>query len=47
MLRFLDRHFVEVIAVIGLVIMSTLVFAQVVMRYLFQAPMKWSDQIAV
>ena len=47
MLRFLDRHFEEVIAGIGLVIMSTMVFAQVVMRYLFQAPMSWSDEIAV
>jgi len=47
MLRFLDRHFEELIAGIGLVIMSTMVFAQVVMRYLFQAPMSWSDEIAV
>ena len=29
MLRFLDRHFEEVIAGVGLVIMSTMVFAQV------------------
>ena len=47
MLRFLDRHFEEMIAGIGLVIMSTMVFAQVVMRYVFHAPMSWSDEIAV
>ena len=35
------------IAGIGLVIMSTMVFAQVVMRYVFHAPMSWSDEIAV
>jgi C4-dicarboxylate transporter DctQ subunit len=47
MLRFLDRHFEEVIAGLGLLVMSTMVFAQVVMRYAFSAPMSWSDEIAV
>ena len=47
MLRFLDRHFEEVIAGFGLLVMSTMVFAQVVMRYAFSAPMSWSDEIAV
>ena len=47
MLKFLDKHFEEVVAGIGLIIMSTMVFAQVVMRYAFKAPMSWSDEIAV
>ena len=47
MLRFFDRYFEEVLAGVGLVIMSTMVFAQVIMRYAFKAPMSWSDEIAV
>jgi TRAP-type C4-dicarboxylate transport system permease small subunit len=47
MLRFLDRHLEELICGVGLTIMSTMVFAQVVMRYAFEAPMSWSDEIAV
>ena len=47
MIRFLDRHFEEVISGICVLIMSTMVFAQVVMRYVFHAPMSWSDEIAV
>ena len=47
MLRFLDRHFEEIIAGFGLIVMSCMVFAQVVMRYAFKAPMSWSDEIAV
>ena len=47
MLKFLDKHFEEVIAGFGLLVMSTMVFAQVVMRYAFKAPMSWSDEIAV
>ena len=47
LLRFLDAHFEEFVAGLGLCIMSLLVFAQVVMRYVFHAPMSWSDEIAV
>jgi C4-dicarboxylate transporter DctQ subunit len=47
MIRFLDRYFEEAVAGFGLVVMSTMVFAQVVMRYVFHAPMSWSDEIAV
>ena len=47
MLRFLDRHFEEIVAGFGLIVMSSMVFAQVVMRYAFEAPMSWSDEIAV
>lgn len=47
MLRFLDRHFEEIVAGFGLIVMSSMVFAQVVMRYAFKAPMSWSDEIAV
>lgn len=47
MMRFLDKHFEEMIAGIGLIIMACMVFAQVVMRYVFHAPMSWSDEIAV
>ena len=47
MLKFLDKHFEEVVAGFGLIVMSTMVFAQVVMRYAFKAPMSWSDEIAV
>ena len=47
MLRFLDKHLEEFIAGVGLAIMSCMVFAQVVMRYAFEAPMSWSDEIAV
>jgi len=47
MLKFLDKHFEEVIAGFGLLVMSSMVFAQVVMRYAFKTPMSWSDEIAV
>ena len=47
LLRALDAHFEEFVAGFGLCVMSVLVFAQVVMRYVFHAPMSWSDEIAV
>lgn len=46
-LRLLDKHLEEFIAGFGLVVMAALVFLQVVMRYVFHAPMSWSDEIAV
>lgn len=44
---FLERHAEEVIAGVCVVIMTILVFFQVVMRYVFHAPTSWSDEIAV
>jgi len=46
-LKWFFDHFEECVAGFGLVVMSLLVFAQVVMRYAFHAPMSWSDEIAV
>jgi TRAP-type C4-dicarboxylate transport system permease small subunit len=44
---FLDRHIEEVVAGVCVVVMTVLVFFQVVMRYVFHAPTSWSDEIAV
>ena len=46
MLRFLDQCLEEIVAGTGLVVMTGLVFAQAVMRYAFNAPMSWPDEIA-
>ena len=47
MFDFLERHLEEVIAGVCVLIMATLVFLQVVLRYVFSAPTSWSDEIAV
>ena len=44
---FLEKSAEEVIAGVCVVIMTVLVFYQVVMRYVFHAPTSWSDEIAV
>ena len=44
---FLERRTEEVIAGVCVVVMTVLVFFQVVMRYVFEAPTSWSDEIAV
>ncbi len=44
---FLERRAEEVIAGVCVVVMAILVFFQVVMRYVFEAPTSWSDEIAV
>ncbi|GEM_PF-190459 len=44
---FIDQYFEAVVTGITLIAMAFLVFAQVVMRYVFHAPMSWSDEIAV
>lgn len=44
---FLERRTEEVITGVCVVVMTILVFLQVVMRYVFSAPMSWSDEIAV
>lgn len=43
----IDRHLEEFLVGLALIVMSVLVFLQVVMRYLFHAPMSWSDEVAV
>jgi C4-dicarboxylate transporter DctQ subunit len=45
--RWLERHFEEVIAGVALVLMSTLIFCQVVARYVFEKSFSWTDEIAV
>ena len=47
MYAFLERHLEEVLAGFCVLVMAGLVFLQVVMRYVFNAPMSWSDEIAV
>lgn len=47
MIYFLDKYLEEVIAGTALIVMSVLVFAQAIMRYVFKAPMSWPDEIAV
>jgi C4-dicarboxylate transporter DctQ subunit len=43
----LERHFEEAFAGLALVLMSTLVFCQVVARYVFNKSFSWTDEIAV
>ncbi len=45
--HWLERHAEEALAGACMCMLSLLVFAQVVMRYVFQSPMSWSDEIAV
>ena len=44
---FLERHFEELLAGILVMTMASLVFFQVVMRYLFSMPTSWSDELAI
>ena len=46
-IRFIDRHAEEIIAGVCVCVMTSLVFFQVVMRYVFKAPTSWSDEIAI
>jgi TRAP-type C4-dicarboxylate transport system permease small subunit len=43
----LERHFEEAIAGMALVMMSSLIFCQVVARYVFEKSFSWTDEIAV
>ena len=43
---FLERRLEEVLAGVGVVVMTIMVFFQVVMRYVFSLPTSWSDEIA-
>lgn len=45
--RFIESRAEETIAGVCVVVMTVLVFFQVVMRYVFEAPTSWSDEIAV
>ena len=47
MFSFLERRFEEIIAGVCVLTMTVLVFFQVVMRYVFNMPTSWSDEIAV
>lgn len=46
-LEAIERHLEELLAGICVLVMTTLVFLQVVLRYVFNAPTSWSDEIAV
>lgn len=46
-LRWLDRYFEEVFAGTALTAMALLVFAQVVMRYVFHKASSWTDEVAI
>ena len=45
-LRWLERHAEEAIAGACLCTLTTLMFVQVVMRYVFRSPLSWSDELA-
>ena len=47
MWAFLEKHFEELLAGILVMFMASMVFFQVVMRYLFSMPTSWSDEIAI
>ncbi len=47
MFRIIERHLEEFFAGICVLVMTVLVFYQVVMRYVFSQPTSWSDEIAV
>ncbi|MEK9708870.1 MAG: TRAP transporter small permease [Alphaproteobacteria bacterium] len=47
MWAFLEKHFEELLAGILVMVMASMVFFQVVMRYLFSMPTSWSDDIAI
>ena len=47
MFTIIERHLEEFLAGICVLVMTALVFFQVVMRYVFNKPTSWSDEIAV
>ena len=47
MWAFLEKHFEELLAGILVMFMASMVFFQVVMRYLFSMPTSWSDELAI
>jgi len=45
--RALDRHFEEGVCAVLVTLLAGLVFLQVVMRYVFRAPLSWTDEGAI
>lgn len=45
-LSFLDEHFEEVIIFFALSLMSIIIALQVLMRYVFQSSLSWSEEVA-
>ena len=45
--NFLEKHFEEILAGTLVMFMASMVFFQVVMRYLFNMPTSWSDELAI
>ena len=44
---FLEKHFEEVLTGVLVMFMASMVFFQVVMRYVFSLPTSWSDELAI
>ncbi len=42
----LERHFEEVLACTGLVVVVVCVFLQVIMRYVFHSALQWTEEVA-
>ena len=47
MWRFLEKHFEEVLTGLLVMFMASMVFFQVIMRYVFSLPTSWSDELAI
>ena len=47
MWRFLEKHFEEVLTGVLVMFMASMVFFQVIMRYVFSLPTSWSDELAI
>ena len=47
MWNFIEKHFEEVLAGTLVMFMASMVFFQVVMRYVFSMPTSWSDELAI
>lgn len=45
-IRWLERHFEELICCVCLVVISCCVFAQVVSRYVFSTALQWTEEVA-
>ena len=46
LLHFLERHLEETICCVALSVMASCVFLQVIMRYIFDSALQWSEEIA-
>ncbi|WP_319518195.1 TRAP transporter small permease [uncultured Martelella sp.] len=45
-LRYLERYFERILLTIALLVMATVLFAQVIMRYFLRSPFVWSEELA-